>query len=95
MDALATFKQRRPQDAQEVYENDAISMTSKYDDLILLKETRSKTERTCSMCGKIIKSNELHYRETLTDSRINFIGKRFCAKCYAEGKNSKGPLDRF
>lgn len=68
---------------------------SKYDDQILLRETRSSIERICSMCGRVIQPGEAHYREGLVDPRINFIGKRLCAKCYADGKDSKGPLDRF
>lgn len=70
-------------------------MPSKYSGQITVKATQSRSERICILCGRVIKPHEAHYRETLMDPGVNFIGKRFCAKCYVDGKSGRGPLDKF
>lgn len=62
---------------------------SKYDSMKVIKPTTSRRNQVCAICKGIIPAGETHYRETLTDLRINSIGKRYHVIC-KDGTETKG-----
>lgn len=55
---------------------------SKCDLMKFWKQTRAKSFKICQICNKSINVGETYYCERLTDSKINFIGKKICSNCY-------------
>ncbi len=55
---------------------------SKYDSMKFWKQTIARSSKLCQICNKLIDIGETYYCERLTDSKINFIGKKICSDCY-------------
>jgi len=67
---------------------------SKYAGMKVLLETISGSPQHCARCGRAVSPREVHFREQLTDSRVRFIGKRFCRDCHVSHGKGFGFQDR-
>lgn len=62
---------------------------SKYDQLKILKKTKSRTYHVCSSCGGTIIPGDLYYKEHIEDEFLHSLNaKKFCLLCY-ETKGDK------
>ena len=48
------------------------------------RQTISKSFKIYQICNGPIKVGDVYYYERLTNSKINFIGKKICSNCYKQ-----------
>jgi NAD-dependent SIR2 family protein deacetylase len=54
----------------------------KYNNLIKIKKTKSRSFHNCDKCGKIIEKGDIYYREYIDDRFLHTLGlKKYCKSC--------------
>lgn len=56
---------------------------SKFDSLKVLKQTKARTDHSCSSCGHMVPKGEIYYREHIADAFLHSLhDRKFCAACF-------------